>query len=1475
MRGNLNLIVGFVFILSGLGPLPGQAQEFVLPKPGEMVNLSPAFSPAILKGIKVNTTNPLRFDFVLDQGERDPGNVIASPVGAKQSQQEQLKLIKYFLAGLTIPENDLWVNLSPYEKNRIVPGAFGQTQMGRDLLAEDYILKQITASLIYPEGETGKKFWKRVYEEAAQKFNTTNIPVNTFNKVWIVPEKAVVYENAKTATAYIVQTKLKVMLEQDYLALKKSNVILSSAPHEKRLGAGGAKDPNKLNALGSQIVREIVIPELTKEVNQGKNFSQLRQIYNSLILATWYKKKIKDSILAQVYENKNKVKGLSYLNEKNLSSPHKSNLSSPNAFVGDPQYIYQQYLKAFKKGVFNYIKEEQGVPKKYFSGGALFTQLSMDKALEIITTKPTNPDNAQLTDLTVDMAMAQFEKQEKWSSKENAVAHIRSVLELKIPDIMLDYYLIDTLSPKEIEKLRERIYEITLGNFREWGLRAVTNKKYTFFNGSHISALAAVFDNPRLGFSEEGMKQFRIDNTKKVFFWGSEDEGIENVRKKIEENEPDLLERYGLLDAMTPEEIDALRKDIYKISFGTFRSWGGLNSALNQEQAPYFEGSYITVLQKVFRRLNLERSGFEDKAQISNGEIGERRRSLEHLLSTLEHSPNDLPIVMSIGDLHGDPRDLRRAFTTARKTTKEMWIIVQGDLFDRGPDNRKNFYYIKELHTLSTANPKIHLVLLLGNHEQMMIQAVLTRQREYVSQWLIKGGAATLEQLENGAPKEVDYLDGHHWDELTPSLKKQYMHRRDQLLEAQIQYMMSSHHMLPALTNLVDFIVQHSDFIFLDAWGFLHKHTGIPMHIDTRAFYTLEELEKIQAEWVEARTENNKEKILEFLKTHHENLWEDQWDEILTELHDYSVLRQDKVAAYLSSINVRKKTAQKPELSRKINGLVIAHEGHGNRVSGPINKERGRMLNVGGFYYGIDMNSSAEMKPYGGTLVMDPEVGIYEWTVPPKPDQEGKKIFFYPKNEWIEHLQRNIQYLTNLDRPDANPNYIEKIEYQFKVKGAPEETANIPQIISLAGHYHALLEKVVNNAGKLLQKMRKGRNPRPSDYENLNKSISELSKYHDFVKASSKTHPDPDPHIRKLIDLFINTIVLNVMLRTKIFSTDWDLMNRVSSIYILRTGPQKGEALIILEKDYEKLSNILAYFEYLQTTKHFYTIDNGDSRHPKQMIDPRPSLPGWSYDHAMRTQDAAMLPTNIEDRPEYAFKTDGISRKVNNPFQIMNLAKEYDGFLSEVVINIGKVLQRIKDNKSIKKRDLVALKKSIKSLDAYHRGLKDSNDPVIKLFRRTIMSIYILETNATNTDWDLMNKITPFNTLELDRLPNDNKLKLLEGEYAKLRTILAYFKFLQRTDRLYLINIPKSKAAKETEKVIDPRPDLSTAPKNKAMLVHNGGIDLSQVKIDAQTKDWAIRFHLDAAQLAQLQNAAGFIPVIVSAKPITDLQNFL
>ncbi|GEM_PF-2135242 len=347
------------FGLNILGPLPKTyAQvlpELGLPNPGMMIGPSVAFVPVILRGIKVHPDNPFQFDFIVDTGnEFPPSLTIPTEVrGNSKLKEESTKLIKYFLAALTVPEDDLWVNLSPYEKDRIIPEAFGQTEMGRDLLAQDYILKQLTASLMYPENDLGKEFWQKVYQKAQEKYGTSEIPINTFNKVWIVPDKAEVYETEDTA--FVTESHLKVMLEVDYLALQNNL-------NKEEIGTDqlDSQDVEQLSDVSSQIVKEIILPAIEVEVNEGKNFAQLRQIYNSLILAAWFKRALKDSILNKIYTDQNKIAGVD-IEDKEVK-----------------QKIYNQYLEAFKKGVYDYIKEDYDpatqeiIARRYFSGGVGF-----------------------------------------------------------------------------------------------------------------------------------------------------------------------------------------------------------------------------------------------------------------------------------------------------------------------------------------------------------------------------------------------------------------------------------------------------------------------------------------------------------------------------------------------------------------------------------------------------------------------------------------------------------------------------------------------------------------------------------------------------------------------------------------------------------------------------------------------------------------------------------------------------------------------------------------------------------------------------------------------------------------------------------------------------------------------------------------------------------------------------------------------
>ncbi|MBF0386912.1 MAG: hypothetical protein HQL20_03555 [Candidatus Omnitrophica bacterium] len=334
MRKWVAFVTLICFLLTATGV---RAESVLLPAPGQMVGLSSAFQAPLLKGIKVDRENPFRLEFILDQGD--------SSASAEELRAESSRLIKYFLTSVTVPEKDLWVNLSPYERERIVPEAFGVTEMGRDVLAQDYLLKQVTASVIYPEGEIGRAFWARVYKAVYAKYGTTDIPLDTFNKVWIVPEKAVVYENQKAA--YVIKSRLKVMLETDYFATQVS----TSTPNPTIA-------PNE---IAKNILREVVIPILENEINEGKNFAQLRQVYSALILAVWYKDKVRETVFGGAYVDQRKTGGVDIENRK------------------EKEQIWAQYVEAFRKGSFNYIKDDldpaaqQAVPRKYFSGGVGFS----------------------------------------------------------------------------------------------------------------------------------------------------------------------------------------------------------------------------------------------------------------------------------------------------------------------------------------------------------------------------------------------------------------------------------------------------------------------------------------------------------------------------------------------------------------------------------------------------------------------------------------------------------------------------------------------------------------------------------------------------------------------------------------------------------------------------------------------------------------------------------------------------------------------------------------------------------------------------------------------------------------------------------------------------------------------------------------------------------------------------------------------
>ncbi|MEI6438029.1 MAG: HEAT repeat domain-containing protein [Candidatus Omnitrophota bacterium] len=372
-------------VLIGFSPASVHAQGFalsLLPQPGAMVATSARFEPVLIKGLMISPNEPLKFRFIVDSGnDKD---------SADHLKKEGERMMRYFLAAVTLPEKDLWVNLSPYEHQRMITDELGNTDLGRDMLAQDYTLKQLTASSMDPQQGIGQEFWTRVYAQAQAKFGSTDIPVDTFNKVWIMPAEARVYQQGNAV--YVTKATFKVMLDADYQAMQNN-------------GTATSQETSPTIELAKEVLRQVIVPALEKEVNEGANFATIRQIYYAGILAKWYREAIKDTLMAQAYVDHKMVAGVD-LSDKTVK-----------------EQIYQRYIEAFKKGVVNVIREEADAtgtvtPKKYFSGG-------------VLDIMPARLDNAAATEVastgrvvTMDFAAAPDKADE---------ARVRSVVEQFLP----------------------------------------------------------------------------------------------------------------------------------------------------------------------------------------------------------------------------------------------------------------------------------------------------------------------------------------------------------------------------------------------------------------------------------------------------------------------------------------------------------------------------------------------------------------------------------------------------------------------------------------------------------------------------------------------------------------------------------------------------------------------------------------------------------------------------------------------------------------------------------------------------------------------------------------------------------------------------------------------------------------------------------------------------------------------------------
>lgn len=356
---DFRLVLGAAMRIGSMPAMPGdrlEAREKLLLRPG---NREVPDMPQVLA---VRDTDP-RWMMVLPA--RGPNAATPKALFA----EAQARFAEYVGTILAMPEGRLTVNLSPYEPDDILPPALRGTRLGQELVEQDCRLKQLAASLLHPDADTGRAYWRAFDREARALGGDAGAMLSAYQKVWIVPGNASVgakdpdhpLGNAGMASlgvretdrvAWIEACDLQVMCDVDYQAME----------HQQRAqgnGSGEADTADRLSAISVACFRDIVLPALTAEINEGAWFAATRQIYHAFVLATWVRRELKPlPVFAPLFEIVDR------------GAPEAFGVARRDAAAEAATAIYQRYLALFAEGVFRCARpDETGRPRIYFAGG--------------------------------------------------------------------------------------------------------------------------------------------------------------------------------------------------------------------------------------------------------------------------------------------------------------------------------------------------------------------------------------------------------------------------------------------------------------------------------------------------------------------------------------------------------------------------------------------------------------------------------------------------------------------------------------------------------------------------------------------------------------------------------------------------------------------------------------------------------------------------------------------------------------------------------------------------------------------------------------------------------------------------------------------------------------------------------------------------------------------------------------------------
>jgi hypothetical protein len=226
--------------------------------------------PPLVGGSTFPIYNPMQMGFNLFTDETAP------PLSPSDQQGLQARLGRYLNTFLVLKGDQINVTLNPTDEFCGLPPLLRHTELGRDMLAQDVVLKHYTSAQLHPSTPLGKAFWQQ-----AEAITDSTEDFEACFRVWIVPDDASVHEKSENDQGHVTIEKLglKVLCEADYNTLQTLQYQRSSTPHSviRQDGTEQLVD----------LFRQLIVPEIQKEVSSGSRFGLLRQILSVFVIAKW------------------------------------------------------------------------------------------------------------------------------------------------------------------------------------------------------------------------------------------------------------------------------------------------------------------------------------------------------------------------------------------------------------------------------------------------------------------------------------------------------------------------------------------------------------------------------------------------------------------------------------------------------------------------------------------------------------------------------------------------------------------------------------------------------------------------------------------------------------------------------------------------------------------------------------------------------------------------------------------------------------------------------------------------------------------------------------------------------------------------------------------------------------------------------------------------------------------------------------